>query len=310
MNVAKKCLVWIQRLFVALALGFIAVAAKNTWPVVEHQFLEANPAFLLSAVALWVLLQFIPPLLSVCLFRAESGHLGYASALHIHVNRLPAKYLPGGIWNSVTRFADYRQKNNTPRQVSMVLVQEHLIALTATIFLFFLCSKLSEGWHPGLGVVRDSSAVFIAFIGIAALVVASLVAVRWSQAANEKRNTHQYLLALCAAVIFWVGAGFSFVSYVNAFVPETVDLVATAGTYFGAWSIGFVALFAPQGFGVFETVVALGLELHLDYRALVIVALGFRLIVLVADLAAFVAYWGLVLSLRLARKFRSTVTAR
>jgi uncharacterized membrane protein YbhN (UPF0104 family) len=85
--------------------------------------------------------------------------------------------------------------------------------------------------------------------------------------------------------VFWLWSGSVFALYVSAFPAATDSGPVTAvGAYMVAWGVGWLALFAPQGIGVFEVVLA-GL-LAGGGAGLALVLAGYRALIVVRDLSA------------------------
>jgi uncharacterized membrane protein YbhN (UPF0104 family) len=84
--------------------------------------------------------------------------------------------------------------------------------------------------------------------------------------------------------LFWLWSAGVFALYVAAFPGATeAGPVTVAGAYMVAWGVGWLALFAPQGVGVFEvTLVALVAGSGVG---LAVVLVGYRAVILVRDLA-------------------------
>jgi uncharacterized membrane protein YbhN (UPF0104 family) len=86
-------------------------------------------------------------------------------------------------------------------------------------------------------------------------------------------------------VAFWAWAGTVFAIYLAAFPAlEEPGPVAVAGAYMVAWGVGWLAVFAPQGIGVFEVTLAALLVGGLGGVAVVIA--GYRAVVAVRDVLA------------------------
>src|SRR3546814_1256567 len=74
---------------------------------------------------------------------------------------------------------------------------------------------------------------------------------------------------------FWAASAAAFLCYLAAFPAiDAPGAVQTAGTFLVSWAAGFVAVFAPQRAGVFETTMA-GL-LDGPVAALALVIAGYR----------------------------------
>src|SRR5688572_8541315 len=98
---------WSRLLFTPISLIVIASFIWQSRDELGKILLEGNWIFLVSAVILWMITHLLSPLVSVYIFQTCSINIRYTEALGIHCTRLPAKYLPGGIWHSVARANDY-----------------------------------------------------------------------------------------------------------------------------------------------------------------------------------------------------------
>jgi hypothetical protein len=104
-----------------------------------------------------------------------------------------------------------------------------------------------------------------------------------------------YASAIGVVAVFWVGAAISFLLYLNAFPSSTggYSQVEMGGIYLFSWGVGFLSIFAPQGLGVFEVVASELLTGNIGFMELAALIGGFRVVVLVADLAVWCAYQAL-----------------
>ena len=101
-----------------------------------------------------------------------------------------------------------------------------------------------------------------------------------------------YLKALGVTAVFWLVATAAFVCYLNAFpLPgdKVVDTLTMAGVYLFSWGVGFLAVFAPQGIGVFEAVASDLFASPIGFMGFAALIAGFRVVVMVADFAT----WGI-----------------
>jgi hypothetical protein len=101
-----------------------------------------------------------------------------------------------------------------------------------------------------------------------------------------------YAKVLAVTAVFWACAASVFALYWSAFaaLPANIGALTLYGTYLVAWSAGFIAVFAPQGLGVFEAVAAVVLGGAIPFAALATLAAGFRVIALAGDGLAFLAW--------------------
>jgi hypothetical protein len=94
-----------------------------------------------------------------------------------------------------------------------------------------------------------------------------------------------YLRLAALSTAFWLSAATAFVCYWAAVsnTPVSPALLEIAGTYLLSWVAGFVAIFAPQGIGVFEASIGMFLKGALPFSEIVLLAAGFRAAILLAD---------------------------
>ncbi len=79
--------------------------------------------------------------------------------------------------------------------------------------------------------------------------------------------------------------------YLSAFPRLALQAVPleTAGAYLFSWGVGFIAIFAPQGIGVFEVVAADLMRSDSTFMSVAALLAGFRLIILAADATVWAA---------------------
>ena len=141
-------------------------------------------------------------------------------------------------------------------------------------------SSTLVGVAAAIGVVGSPSVLNRALRWVGARRgLADVPALRW----------RTYLELSASSVLFWLASAGAFVLYLAAFpmvdAPAAAD---TAGTFLLAWAAGFLAVFAPQGAGVFETAVAGTLD-GAPLAALAVVVGGYRAVTALRDVVALVA---------------------
>jgi hypothetical protein len=127
-----------------------------------------------------------------------------------------------------------------------------------------------------------------ALLGLGVLAAAPAVSQTLLAAGEPRLVFRQYLASLVVLAFYWIGAGIAFVLFLKAF--PTLELAASniesASIYVFSWGIGFVTLFAPQGIGVSELVASNLLGERGSVAALAALLAGFRVVILTADLTA------------------------
>lgn len=270
-----------QWLFGPLALLFLAVAGWRARNVVATVFEHADILMLLIVIGLWATLHLLTPALSRIMLLECGAEVGYRTLLEIHVGRLPARYLPGGIWHTVSRVIDLRARGVSRSQLSIMVLLENSVPLAVALALggFCLCLTESAGW-PSL----------VAASGGLLLLACPWLLLRFrmiAQGGSFRARSYLRLIALTA--LFWLGAATAFYCFWSAF-PQArggASALQIYGTYLLSWSAGFVSVFAPQGIGVFESVAALFLRGSLAFAGAAVLVAGFRMAILAADMLAF-----------------------
>lgn len=273
-----------------LALLFLLVVAYRARDFIAASLQHIDWPTFLGAAALWSFSHLVAPALAWTLLRADGLPLRYGQAVAIHVGRLPARYLPGGIWHTVSRVVDYSSLGATRAQLSRLLVLENTIPLGVTTLLGGMLFLL-HGRHRGIAAAATLA-------GAAVLVLAPLLLQLLRRRGWTATGSNGYGAAVAATLLFWPIAAGAFCLYWLA-LPATavaVPLPAVAATYLLSWAAGFAMIFSPQGAGVFEATFAVMAGSGAAFADSAIVAAGFRIAVLAADLGAFALY--LLLRLR------------
>ena len=90
-------------IFGPAALVFLAIAGWQSRDAFSTILDDANPVRLLAAIALTGCLHLLSPVVTWRILRELGPDVSYGTLMRIHVHRLPARYLPGGIWHTVSR---------------------------------------------------------------------------------------------------------------------------------------------------------------------------------------------------------------
>ncbi len=277
---------WLKALKVAFtwfAVAAMVLAVWRSWHFLANAWADAAPGNLIAAVLLWAATHFVAPGVAVLVLGRDRA-VDYRAALGVHALRLPAKYIPGGIWHMVGRVADFRELGHErPSLVDFVLM-ENLVAAGCALGvgagLLFLFGDTR--WGAALAAIS-----LLGFLGLALVPWGMRLVTRSGRIFPADR----YLRLLALTVVFWALASTAFVVFLGGFGGNVLDASVPAiyGTYLFSWGAGFVAFFAPQGIGVFEFVSGKLLERQLDLGHAVALMASFRVIVLAGDLLAWAA---------------------
>lgn len=269
-----------RRLFIPIAIGFLAYSAYSASGSLAPLLANTSLPLVLLAGLCWSLAQWVGPLATTAFAKILGLPMGYRELALISIQRLPAKYLPGGIWQSVARFSAYRDRAIKNADSFTILITEHLIALGVSVVLgggLLLCIATTGAMHTLAPWIFGSG-----------LMILIPIMIWFSQTRPDAAKTLGWMtVMMLAAVAFWCLAAAAFCTYWIALfgLPDT-EILRIAACYLLSWAAGFIAIFAPQGLGVFEWVAAQVLPSSQSTSITVTAVAGFRLVTVFGDLIA------------------------
>jgi len=218
-----------------------------------------------------------------CLHRALDVRRRLADTMASYFARLPARYLPGGVWHTVTRYIDIHAQQKVDKRTFGVL----FLAETGTVAVsgLLIGSALGQFFITGSDLVTRVTQIMLA-AGVVLAVVLWFAAAR----AGVRPRVTAFVVAVLAFGLNWIGLGIAFALYAHALHGGAFAMCGSAilaSTYDIAASLGYVTIFAPQGWGItelsFGTLQTCGAKLPETVTALA----GFRIVILIADVLAF-----------------------
>jgi glycosyltransferase 2 family protein len=216
--------------------------------------------------------------------------LGFAPVLRATVSAIPARYLPGSVWYAAGRVAQLRNLGAPTSALATVAAVETALSFAVAVAIGGALAALTgfgvDGW-----VGLTAAALALAAIGSpwAANAAMAFVARRRGLAEAPRLRWATYAELCAHLTVFWVASAAAFVAYLHAFPAlDLPSVLRTAGQFLLAWAAGFVAVFAPQGAGVFEASMA-ALLVGTPSAALALVVAGYRGLTAVRDVLALVA---------------------
>lgn len=265
-----------------LALVFLVVAGFSARDTLERVVRNAEWSGLATAVILWSALHLLSPVFTWVVLRGFGTPVRYKDALAIHVSRLPARYLPGGIWHTVSRVADLHDRGISRTHLAGMVALENAIPVAVALILggTFLFAGGND-WRASTVCVLVGSA----------LLACLPIILRHRLVAKCRLDFRDYFLAIGVTVAFWLAASAAFAQYWLAFPGQAESsLPNVVAAYLLGWAAGFVAVFAPQGLGVFESVAGALLRGELPFAGAAMLVAGFRAAILVADVIAYAVF--------------------
>lgn len=271
----------VKWLFTPLALAFLLTAIWQSRLLLRETLVQSFSAYLIFAVIMWMLVHLLSPVLVSVILNACGTKVCYRQTLELHLRNLPARYIPGGIWHTVARIGGLRQIGVPPRLLSSFVVLENLIAVGTAL----TAGGIVVGFHQQDGIWQ-SFAFLAAGISLIILVLCPVMVNRFILKNAGRIGYRRFLSLILVSSISWLFAATSFLLFLSA-LPNSYPTYAwleIIGAYLFSWGVGFLAIFAPQGVGVFEVVAAAIMPTNLPFHAFIALVAGFRFVVILADM--------------------------
>lgn len=279
---AKKAILIVKLVFTPLAIGFISYYAYISREILLQTFVTTKIENIIVAIILWVMLHFLNSFYLSTTIKALGSNISYLEVVYSHSSFLPARYLPGGIWHTVARFVDLRSKGAKTQHLSAFLFLENTISLAiALVFGGIAVYVFKQGY--GLWSVYSLSAIVF---GVTLLVIGYPIINKYILRSESSMRINTYLRYMIFNILFWFVSISSFLAFITAFpvLLQPVNHIEIGGYYLFSWAIGNIAVFAPQGIGVFEVTLKQLLGNMVLLEGTIALIASFRVVVLVADI--------------------------
>lgn len=281
-SVAGKAFRVFKQCFSVLAISSIAYFLFRAWESTPAGFaFQPHPLLALTLAAL-ATAHALSAVSARLILGSVGAEVGYLALLKTHIARLPARYLPGGVWHTVGRAVDLRAQGISAALLLRLVVLENLYAIGVALLLGGGILCLVQDPRP----VGPPIHCWIALAALFGLGLAPIM-LSWLFSGSGRWPGLPAAAIGCASfALTWTAYAVAFTAYMEAFgVMHPADsAVRVAGAYLFSWGIGLIAFFAPQGIGIFEG----GIAELLRPGALangVAIAFGFRICMAVADLS-------------------------
>lgn len=281
----KKSLRFIQSAFTVFALLCLVYFSWQSKDLLQTLLAQTQWLYLAFAVLFGVLVH--PACILITQFQLKTlyAHLTYQQVFYIHTNRLPARYVPGGIWHFVSKVVDFHQLGIKKSQLGSLFLLEILQAS----FMSFLIGGSLIFYFRGIDEFWGSIAALAAVLSLFGIL---LLPWAWKLFNLPPLDKRQYFKAASSFFLIWFASSSAFICYLSAF-PNLLNqtrLLEVVGTHIFSWAVGNLMIFAPQGIGVFEVVSSSLLNLSVQLVDAAIIIAGFRVVTLVGD----IGLWAIV----------------
>ena len=285
----------LQVLWLAVVAALAAWLAATRWDDTSALMDDLSPGPLVVLVAASCLLLVPNAAFWTLALRALGERPRYGTVLHASARALLTRYVPGGIWYAAGRGTLLKRHGVSMAASATVGGLELALGAPVAIVVGTVLLAASGAVAPWLGV--GAVVVLLAVLSLGGSAIGRFVA-WWAQrrGAEPTATPPTTTLFRLAAVLvgYWLAIGTLFWAYLEVVGSTAAGWVRTVGAFGVSWGLGFFALFAPQGLGVFEGALVSVLDWGAD--AVLLVA-GFRAVLLARDLlltavAEFVAQRG------------------
>ena len=277
---------WIKCLFTPLALCmfvYVGWQSHTTFSVLlEHSNLYSIAFAMLALLAV----QFVAPIVAVLILKSCGQYFTYSYVLDMYIKRLPARYIPGGIWHTAGRLADLYAQGVRPWVLTLFTILENAISAS----MAFVLGGGSILYVHGLKDVWGKSACVLLISGACILVIISIfLPMYFTKMKGGKFGLLYYFQSISIYIGIWTMMSSAFYFYSMSFPSffDGISFYEIGGAYLFSWSIGFISVFSPQGIGVFEFVVGNLLDYNVDVMSLSILILGFRAVTFCVDMLVY-----------------------
>ena len=272
----------LQVLWLAVVAALAAWLAATRWDDTSALMDALSPGPLVVLVAASCLLLVPNAAFWTLALRALGERPRYGNVLHVSARALLTRYVPGGIWYAAGRGALLKRHGGSMAASATVGGLELALGAPVAIVVGTVLLAASGAVTPWLGV--GAVVVLLAVLSLGGSAIGRFVA-WWAQrrGAEPTATPPTTTLFRLAAVLvgYWLAIGTLFWAYLEVVGSTAAGWVRTVGAFGVSWGLGFFALFAPQGLGVFEGALVSVLDWGAD--AVLLVA-GFRAVLLARDL--------------------------
>lgn len=220
------------------------------------------------------------------LHRSIGVENSWSSALDSYLRRLPARYVPGGIWHALARYLDLRSAGRADsRALFRIFVFENGVVGLSGLVVASIATAV--------GFAPTAAPVVLRLLLAAATVALAVALFAFARFTRQRVAWRPFLIAVILHAINWTWLTCAFSIYARGLRDSTLLGCAAGGvaiSYLLAAVTGFISFFAPQGWGVAEYVFALLQPCGAAVAVAVAALTGFRLVCLLADVILFIAW--------------------
>lgn len=207
-------------------------------------------------------------------------------------------YIPGSVWSIASRIQMNRTRGIRPLRTSIGIAYEMglLVWSGCVVGSYVAVTWFSlGGWSSaGLVIILAVLSLLIVHPTTVNLFLRYLLQMLKRPAGLVEVTFGWGIVLWLVSLAAWVSEGLSFFYLLKAFLPAvTISQLATlTSVYALAWTMGFLAVWAPSGLGVREGLMVWLLKTYVEAPLLVVVTVAHRMVNMVVDVVwAFLAFF-------------------
>jgi len=288
----KRLLKFFQIAFLVLIGLLIGRIIYENWQEITKYEWSLNLPYLIPSFLLLLIHSALLATAWQRLVLLTGERLSLRASYKITVLSAFARYLPGGIWDHVGRFALAKKEYGLEgKHVFLSVVLNIVLTVFAGVAIFLL-SLLSFSNYPNLRFLSWS----LIFIPLGLVILYPPLLKKTMNFILSKLGKEQLKLSFSYPQILkttfwfflsWVIIGFSFFLLICAFSVIDLSLLpAIVGIFAISWVIGFLTPIAPNGAGVREASLILLLGTVIPAPLAIVSALSFRLLIIAGDITS------------------------
>jgi hypothetical protein len=275
---------------IMLLLFYLVRSVAANWDMVSHYDWSFDPVLMTLAAALFTLGYVVLPWIWRRVLESTGHTMGFGDAWDIYYLGNLGRYIPGKVW-MVLGVSYLAAKRGIPKEAAAataILAQVYSLLSSVVFFFFFLIFAGMEGIAERIIWMLPPLVFMLAFSLYPDLLVRMANTLLRHLGRNPLAVNISRRAALGLTLLYflsWVIMGSAFGIFIAAVAGAgQVSIPAAAVMYVVAYTVGFLALFAPGGIGVREGVLAAMLGSYLPVSVAILIAALSRFLVTVIEL--------------------------
>jgi uncharacterized membrane protein YbhN (UPF0104 family) len=293
----QHLMVLVKWAWITLVLACVGGFMVTKRELIAEDFAQFTAPVLVTGGSLLVLGKLALNAAMVVFARHCNIQLSRRDGFYIYNVAQLAKYVPGSIWQFVSRIAMLRARQASSQSIRDSMIAENGWVVGSALLVGGALVWLGQpGLFLSLARVLAGNPSSILILLLSSLVIA-VVLTRlwrpgyWSRFQLWLVRMRPPAIALVLLLLAWLALGGSFWVCLKPFIDSAPSWPVVIGVYCLAWVAGFLVPFAPAGLGVREAVLAIALDPVLNAQtSLVVVAVNRVIYVLIEVLMAFFAW--------------------